>query len=283
MFNKVAIIGVGLLGGSLGLELRRKKMAKTVVGCGRSVPNLKTAVRKKLIHSYVADVAKAVADADCIILAAPVLTIENHLKIIAKKAKPGSLVMDVGSTKEKIVAAASKVLPKHIFFVGAHPMAGTEKSGADAALPDLFKGRKCFLTPDKKTFKPALRLAGLFWKKIGCSVETLSPTEHDALLAATSHLPQVVAYALMSVLNATMPPKKLAHYAGKGLRDTTRIAASPASMWTDILLANQANMLPLFTQCKKDLEKIAGWVKKGNTRQLTAYFEKSSRARRQIV
>lgn len=279
MFNCITIIGVGLIGGSLALEIKKKKLAKQVIGCGRSLKNLQIAKKRRLIDSATTQLEDAISHSDFIILCTPVQTIRDQLKIIAKKAKPGTLVMDVGSTKELIVKQAHKILPSSVFFIGAHPLAGTEKSGAAAALPNLFKNRLCLLTPTPHTSQKALKKIKIFWKKIGAKTLIYSPKKHDQLLAFTSHLPQMVSYALIATVGNGISLKEIQKLAGGGLRDTTRIASSPSEMWRDICLANKDSLVRGLKNFEKNINQLILWIQKGKAKELESYFEGAARIR----
>lgn len=282
MFNCVTIVGVGLIGGSLALEIKKKKLAKKVIGCGRSLKNLQIAKKRRLIDEATTQLEKAISHSDFIILCTPVQTIAHQLKIIAKKARPGTLVMDVGSTKELIVKQACKILPRSISFIGAHPLAGTEKSGAAAALPNLFKNRLCLLTPTSRTSQKALKKIKMFWKKMGAKTLIYSPKKHDQLLAFTSHLPQMVSYALMATVGNGLSLKEIQKLAGGGLRDTTRIASSPSEMWRDICLANKGSLVRGLKNFEKNINQLILWIQKGKAKELERYFERAANLRHSL-
>lgn len=282
MFHCVTIVGVGLIGGSLALEIKKKKLAKKVIGCGRSLANLQIAKKRRLVDEITTNLGKSVSHSDFIILSAPVQTILHQLKIIAQKAKPGTLVMDVGSTKELIVNQAHKILPSSVFFIGAHPLAGTEKSGAVAALPNLFKNRFCILTPTALTSQKALKEAKRFWKQMGAKTLIYSPKKHDQLLAFTSHLPQMVSYVLMATVGNGIPLKEIQKLAGGGLRDTTRIASSSSEMWRDICLANRQPLVQGLKNFQKNMNQLILWIQKGKAKGLERYFERAANLRRSL-
>ncbi|MBI2339971.1 MAG: prephenate dehydrogenase [Deltaproteobacteria bacterium] len=282
MFNKIAIIGVGLIGGSLGLEIKRKKLAREVVGCGRSRANLAVAKRRRLIDEATTDLAKAVKDADLVVLGAPPRTIIGHIGRIGPILERGAIVMDVGSTKDKIVRAAEKYLPRTVHFVGAHPLAGAEKGGAWAALPGLFRGKRFVITPAKRTSRKALAVAKRFWKKMGSETIILSPERHDRILSATSHLPQIVASALMKTIGNALSFSEMKKMGGGGLKDTTRIAASPAEMWTHICLENRENLLKSLRKFESELKRVVGLIEKKNAGPLKKYLERASELRRKL-
>jgi prephenate dehydrogenase len=262
-FKQVAIVGVGLIGASLGLILRRKRLADRVVGIGRRVDNLKTAVEMGAIDRYVADPKDGVRGADLVILATPVDTYERHLKDWAHCLTAGAIVSDVGSVKGTLVEQAEAAMPAGVHFVGAHPIAGKEKTGAAAGTDQLFMGARCILTPTKQTDKAALERIRQLWQETGSIVLDMDPHLHDQILGAVSHLPHVVAFALMNALaelrDRRLPALDLAGHSGGGLRDTTRIAASSPEMWRDIFLWNRDNLVAFiecYEQALTDLKQV---------------------------
>jgi prephenate dehydrogenase len=245
-FNQAAIIGVGLIGGSLGMILRRKGLASRVIGVGRRIENLKTAVELGAIDRYVVDPKDGVKDADLVVLATPVDTYDRHLKEWASCLKSGTIVTDVGSIKGGLVEQSERAMPADVHFVGGHPIAGKEKTGVAAGSDQLFAGARCILTPTKWTNQQALEQVRIMWQEAGSIVLTMDPHLHDKILGAVSHLPHVAAFALMNALidiRAQVPALDLAGHSGGGLRDTTRIAASSPEMWRDIFLWNRDNLV----------------------------------------
>ncbi len=262
-FKQVAIIGVGLIGGSLGMILRRKGLADHVVGIGRRVENLKTAVEVGAIDRYVADPEEGVSGADLVILATPVDTYERHLKEWAHCLAPGAIVSDVGSVKGRLVEQSEAAMPAGVHFVGAHPIAGKEKTGVAEGTDQLFKGARCIVTPTKKTDPQALMRIIQLWEEAGSVLLTMDPHLHDQVLGAVSHLPHAAAFALMIALadlrDHRLPSLDLAGHSGGGLRDTTRIAASSPEMWRDIFLWNRDNVVSFiegYEQALKDLKQL---------------------------
>lgn len=281
-FKTVSIIGMGLIGGSIGLELRHRKMAGHVIGCGRNLGNLRLAKRRGLADEVTRDTARAVRVSDLVIVCTPVTSMEALLKVIAENARPGTLVIDCGSTKSVVTAWAEKILPREIAFVGCHPMAGTERSGAAAALKDLFKKRLCLITPSRHSDKKTVEKVKKLWKKMGSRVEVLTPARHDNLVAAVSHLPQMVASALFSTVTGELSMDQIQNYAGGGLKDTTRIAASPAEMWRDIALTNSANLLNLLTRFEAEVAGLKKRIKKAAAVELKNYFSRVSEMRQRL-
>ena len=281
-FDRAVIIGVGLIGGSLGMILRRKELASSVVGVGRRIENLKTAVALGAIDRYVVDPKEAVQGADLVILATPVDTYERHLKEWASYLRPGAIVTDVGSVKGELVERSERHMPAGVHFVGAHPIAGKEKTGAAAASEDLFSGRRCILTPTEQTDPQALERMQFLWQEAGAVVLTMDPHLHDKILAAVSHLPHVAAFALMNALveiRAEVPALDLAGHSGGGLRDTTRIAASSPEMWRDIFLWNRENVIGCIKTYERSLGELRQLIQMGDAAGIEKLLERAKEER----
>lgn len=283
MFNFVTIIGVGLIGGSLGLDIKKKRLAGKIIGYGRSKKNLRVALKRKIIDEAVSDLRRAIKKSDLVLVCVPVRTSEKLLPLIAKWARPGALVMDVGSTKEQIVKKAGRIFPPALHFVGCHPLAGTEQSGAAAAVHQLFKNRVCIITPHTQCQAASLKKARLFWHKMGSRVVIMSPRDHDRVLAGTSHLPHMVSYSLMATLGRQISISAIKQLSGGGLMDTTRIAASPPEMWRDICLDNKRSLLHALGQYQKQVAQLSKWIKAEKSSALLNYFTRVSRLRRQLI
>jgi prephenate dehydrogenase len=285
-FKQVAIIGVGLIGGSLGMILRRKAMADHVVGIGRRVENLKTAVELGAIDRYVADPKEGVQGADLVILATPVDTYDRHLKEWAHCLTPGAIVSDVGSVKGMLVEQSEAAMPAGVHFVGAHPIAGKEKTGVAAGSDQLFKSARCILTPTKRTDPQALERIKQLWEETGSIVLTMDPHLHDQILGAVSHLPHIAAFALMNALadlrDHRLPTLDLAGHSGGGLRDTTRIAASSPEMWRDIFLWNRDNLVSYIDQYQRALEDLKRLIKAGDAAGIEKALERAKGEREKL-
>lgn len=286
-FKQVAIIGVGLIGGSLGMILRRKGLADQVVGVGRRVENLKTAVELGAIDRYVADPKEGVRGADLVILATPVDTYDRHLKEWADCLSPGAIVSDVGSVKGTLVEQSEASMPAGVHFVGAHPIAGKEKTGVAAGTDQLFKGARCILTPTARTDAQAFERVRALWQETGSVVLTMDPHLHDQILGAVSHLPHVAAFALMTALadlrDREIAALDLAAHSGGGLRDTTRIAASSPEMWRDIFLWNRDNVvhfIDLYQQALQDLKQL---IQAGDAAGIEKALERAKGEREQLA
>ncbi|MEI9963070.1 MAG: prephenate dehydrogenase/arogenate dehydrogenase family protein [Limisphaerales bacterium] len=242
-FRKITIIGVGLLGGSIGLAVKRRKLVGEVAGFVRHASSFKECEKAGAVDFATTDLLAAVSNADLVILCTPLAQMLPIAKQMLPALKRGAIVTDVGSVKASIVRELESLIAKSgAHFVGSHPMAGAEKTGVSAARESLFQNAVCVLTPTKKTNQSALKKLEQFWQSIGSRVFQLTPETHDALVSRTSHLPHVIAATLVNlVLNPTQP-KTQAALCATGFRDTTRIASGSPEMWRDIVLANQKNL-----------------------------------------
>jgi len=284
LFEQLTIIGVGLIGGSLGLAARQAKLVGHVVGHGRRRDSLQKAVSLKAIDRYCLSLSEAVADADLIILATPVGTFEKTLALMSSHLKEGVIVSDVGSVKGALVEVLSQLTPDRVAFVGAHPIAGREKSGVMAATPTLFNGACTIVTPTAQTDPQALKRVCRFWEALGARVSTLDPFEHDRILAAVSHLPHLLAYALMETLHhPRISPLDPVQYSAGGLRDFTRIAGSSAEMWRDIFLQNRSAVIETIDAYQESVERIKKNILRGDGQALTEIFERAKAIRKQVT
>jgi prephenate dehydrogenase len=238
LFNKVAIVGVGLIGGSLGMALKKKGLAAEVVGLTRRRETIRLAIKNKAIDKGFLQPSKALKDADLIVLATPVETILDFIPKITELLKKGSLVIDVGSCKEKIVSAMERKMPKGVWFVGCHPLAGSEKKGVNFSDARIFKGTLCVITPTGKTNQDAVKRIRKLWQLLGCRVVIWDPRTHDKRLALLSHLPHVLAFNLIE----TIPAEQL-QFSPRSLRDATRIASSDPQLWKEVFLLNAPQVL----------------------------------------
>ncbi|MFN3571078.1 MAG: prephenate dehydrogenase [Polaromonas sp.] len=262
MFEQLGLIGCGLMGGSFALALKRAGLVKRVVGYSKSPSTTERARQMGVIDVEAPSALLAVSGADIVLLAVPVSATEASFKAIRHLVGPTTLIMDVGSTKRDVVDAARRVLRDHLgCFVPAHPITGKEVSGVEHADPDLYFGKQVILTPIERTFTVQLEKAVNVWTALGCNVIKMSPQSHDAAYAAVSHLPHLIAFALINSISGQAQGKDYLSLAGPGFRDFTRIAASDPKMWRDILVANKEELLEqsrIFQNTLKDLEKLIG-------------------------
>src|SRR5436309_1815511 len=282
-FKQAAVVGVGLIGGSLGMVLKQRGLADSVVGVGRRVENLRMAVELGAIDRYVSDAKEGIRGADLVVLATPVDTYERHLKDWAACLEPGAIVSDVGSVKGALVGQAEGLIPERAYFVGAHPIAGREKTGVGAGSAALFHGARCILTPTSKTNRQALQTIRELWEAAGSTVLSMDPFLHDQVLGAVSHLPHVAAFSLMNALieirERKVPGLDLLAYAGGGLRDTTRIAASSPEMWRDIFLWNRENLITFIEAYERSLNQLKQLIRVGDTAGLEKELERARQER----
>lgn len=270
----VAIVGVGLIGGSIGRALLTRKLAARVIGVGRSPASLDAARRTGAVTETAVDPA-AVADADLVVVATGVKSIPRLLDAVDRVIEPGTLVTDAGSTKASIVAAWEKSRrSRRGRFVGSHPLAGSHRRGPEAADPELFTGRVTVVTPAAATPPADVEAIGSLWAALGATVFVMNPREHDRIVAATSHAPHVMAAALA----AATPPAALPFTAG-GWRDTTRIASGDAELWADILLDNAAAVTAAVKRVETAAARILAAVEAGDRRRLVTLLTRAKDAR----
>ncbi len=285
LFGKMTIIGVGLLGASLAKACKERDLVEEVVGYGRNRENLEKARALKIIDHCPADLAEAVKDADLIVLCTPVTTIIPLIQNMIASIRPGALITDVGSVKEPIVKEAEKLVPKGVFFVGSHPIAGGENSGLEASTANLYQGAKCIVTPTDKTNNSALEKISALWQAVGMQIINLSAEEHDFVFGAVSHLPHIVVYALMNTLGSlrTQDNREVTAFSGAGLKDITRIASSDPVMWRDICLSNRNHSLDLIDRFQNKLDEIRSTIEKGDGQALKEEFMAANKYRLNVI
>lgn len=287
LFEQVTIVGVGLLGGSLGLALKQLGLANKVIGVGRSRTNLELAVKVEAIDAFVGDANEVVGQSDLVVLATPVDTYLDHAKRWGECLRPQTIVSDVGSVKGPLVLEMESQLPPEVCFVGAHPIAGKEKSGVAYADAKLFHGARCIVTPTPRTRSEALKKVWALWEAVGSIVISMDPHDHDWVLGAVSHFPHVAAFSLMQTLrslqdNGKTPSLDLLSFSGGGLRDTTRIAASSPEMWRDICLSNRDNLLLMIDQYLVHLQEFQKILQENDGMKLQQILEESKRLRERL-
>jgi prephenate dehydrogenase len=280
LFRKIAIIGVGLLGGSIGLAVKRRRLARQTAGFVRRAASLKDCEKAGAVDFATTDLLAAVWDADLVILCSPLAQMRPLAVRLLPALKPGAIVTDVGSVKAGVVGELESLIAKSgAHFVGSHPMAGAEKTGVGAARENLFENAVCVVTPAKKTNRPALKKVERFWKALGSRVVELTPETHDTLVSRSSHLPHVVAATLANLILNPSQPKLQAELCANGFRDTTRIASGSPEMWRDIALANRKNLAKSLDAFVADLRKFQRLVKKGDAKAIAAFFETAKQRR----
>lgn len=258
--NKVSIIGVGLMAGSLALALKDKFSHLTIVGFARSPKTFNRLSKLNILDIVEKDLENAVADADLVIIGAPVFATIDYLKKISRFLKPGAIVCDLSSTKELVDAAAKKILPKNTSFVGCHPLCGSEKSGPEFSRKDIYKDSVCLIT--KQPGSEAGLVKGM-WEELGAEVIFIDSRKHDQILSTLSHLPHLIAFSLAAVAGANKNKFEL-----RSFKDMTRIAASPAEVWADIFISNKKNILSDSARFRRYLERLEKAINSGNKNKI---------------
>lgn len=283
LFRRMVVVGVGLIGGSLALAMRKHGLVEEIVGMGRAQKNLRFAQRQGMIDRYVLNETEISAQTDFLMLATPVRTTVPMTSAFLPQLQPGCIVSDVGSVKGEIVRGMERLLPGNIPFVASHPIAGSEQWGAQAAKADLFVGHRCILTPTKRTDARALKKIASLWRRVGAKVEVMDPEVHDRILGVISHLPHVLVYALVNALARTrIPGVDLKGYCAGGFKDFTRIASSRPELWRDICLMNRRAIGRSLGDYIENLEQLKLWIEDGKSALLEKEFARANEIRGQI-
>ncbi len=284
-FDRITLIGIGLIGSSLAHDIKRLGLAKEVVVATRSAETLKRAEELQLGDRYTTSSAEAVKDADLVIVSVPVGASESVAKEIASTLKHGAIVTDVGSTKASVIAQMQPHMPDHVHFIAGHPIAGTEKSGPDAGFPGLFEGRWCILTPLEGTDPVALKTLRGFWEALGSRVDEMDAQHHDKVLAIVSHLPHLIAYNIVGTADdlETVTESEVIKYSASGFRDFTRLAASDPTMWRDVCLHNRDAILEMLARFSEDLAYLQRAIRWGEGDKIFELFTRTRAIRRSIV
>jgi prephenate dehydrogenase len=278
--RKLTILGPGLLGGSIGMAARHRKVASRVVVWARRPEAADEAYKLGAADEVITDATRAVADADLVVLATPIGVMRDLVEQTKPALPNGCVVTDVGSVKYSIVAALSDALDGKAHFVGSHPMAGSEQSGIEAARRELFDGAVCIVTPREDTDKAALQFVHDFWKSLGCAVRTLAPQQHDEIVARISHLPHVVAAAVVNVVcNDGAHPL---NFVGPGFKDFTRIASGPSEMWTEICIENQQEIRRALDQLIEELGKVRTALENADAVELRTMLKRAKHFRDEL-
>ena len=285
LYQRVALIGLGLIASSMAHAMRRAGMTCEIVGTARSAETRATAEELGFCDRVVATAAEAVKDADLVVLAIPVGAMETIAKEIASNLTPGATVTDVGSVKKAVIEAVAPHLPKDVHFIPGHPLAGTEHSGPRAGFAELFDNPWNILVPDEKTDPGALERLTRYWQALGANVDTMDPDHHDLVLAVTSHAPHLIAYTMVGVADdlRRVTDSEVIKYSAAGFRDFTRIAASDPIMWRDVFLTNKDATLEILGRFTEELFALQRAIRTGNGEQLFNYFTRTRAIRRGII
>jgi prephenate dehydrogenase len=282
--DRLAIVGVGLIGGSLALALKAAGVVGKVVGVGRGMANLETALSYGIVDEITQDAAEGVRDADLVFLATPVCSLGPVTRQMMEHLKPGAILTDGGSVKQAVIDAIEPHLREDVHFVPGHPIAGTENSGAEAAFASLYQDRRCILTPTQNTDEAALQKVSRMWEIVGSQVVVMDVEKHDRVLAAISHLPHMVAYALVNSVGAyDRYNENILEYSAGGFRDFTRIASSDPTMWSDIALTNREALVEMMGQFETFFAELKQDVAAGDGERLFEFFLRSKQSRDEIL
>jgi cyclohexadieny/prephenate dehydrogenase len=285
LFNRLSLIGVGLIGSSIARAARAQAVVREIVASARTAATRRRVAELGLADQVVESNAAAAAGADLVIVCAPVGACGGIAEEVAPKLKPGAIVSDVGSVKAAIVRDMGPHIPAGVHFVPAHPVAGTEHSGPDAGFAELFVGRWCILTPPGGVDATAVERLAAFWRALGAKVESMPPEHHDLVLAITSHLPHLIAYTIVGTADelAEVTRSEVLKFSAGGFRDFTRIAASDPTMWRDVFLANKDAVLEMLGTFNEDLAQLTRAIRRGDGEALFAHFARTRAIRRGIV
>ena len=285
LFDRIALIGIGLIGSSLARVIRREGLARHVAIATRGAGTLKRAGELGLGDSYTTDFAEGVRGADLVIVSVPVGSSGAVAEAIAPALKPGAIVTDVGSTKRSVIAQMEPHIPPGVHFIPGHPLAGTEKSGPDAGFAELFENRWCIFTPPEGADPQALEKLAEFWRRCGSNIDVMDPQHHDMVLAIVSHLPHIIAYNIVGTADDLQNVSKteVIKYAASGFRDFTRLAASDPTMWRDVCLHNRDAILEMLSRFSEDLAALQRAIRWGDGDKLFDLFTHTRAVRRSII
>ncbi|CAN7322200.1 prephenate/arogenate dehydrogenase family protein [Mesorhizobium amorphae] len=285
LFEKIALVGIGLIGSSLARVIRREGLAGHVSIATRSPTTLARAQELGLGDSYTTDAKEAVRDADLVIVSVPVGSSGAVSEEIAPALKKGAILTDVGSTKASVIAQMQPHVPEGVHFIPGHPLAGTEKSGPDAGFADLFDNRWCIFTPVPGTDPAALEKLSEFWRRCGSNIDTMDPQHHDMTLAIVSHLPHIIAYNIVGTADdlQSVTKSEVIKYSASGFRDFTRLAASDPTMWRDVCLHNKDAILEMLARFSEDLASLQRAIRWGDGEKLFDLFTRTRAVRRSII
>ena len=285
LFERLALIGIGLIGSSIARRAKRDGLARKVVCCAKSERSRKTALALDLVDEAHARAADCVQGADLVMLCSPLGTYAALAAEIAPRLKEGAIVTDVGSVKERAIAHVAPHIPAGVHFVPGHPVAGTEHSGPESGFAELFDGRWCILTPPAGTDEAAIEALAEFWRRCGMNVERMDAKHHDIVLAITSHLPHLIAYCIVGTAThlEELTNSEVIKFAAGGFRDFTRIAASDPVMWRDVFLDNREAVLEMLGRFDEDLTSLQRMVRYGEGAKLEDWFTRTRAVRRGLI
>jgi cyclohexadieny/prephenate dehydrogenase len=285
LFDRIALVGIGLIGSSLARVVRRERLASHIAISTRSESTLACAEELGLGDSYHADAKEAVRDADLVIVSVPVGASGAVAQEIAPALKPGAILTDVGSTKASVIAQMQPHVPAGVHFVPGHPIAGTEHSGPDAGFAELFENRWCILTPLPGADAEAVAKLAEFWRRCGSNIDTMDPQHHDKVLAIVSHLPHIIAYNIVGTADdlEAVTKSEVIKYSASGFRDFTRLAASDPTMWRDVCLHNRDAILEMLARFSEDLASLQRAIRWGEGDKLFELFTHTRAVRRSII
>ncbi len=285
MFNKVCIIGCGLIGSPIARAIRKNHLSSKIVSSNRSDSVNKKVIELKIVDDSSSDTKKMAEGSDLIIIATPLSSYEDIISKIKNSLKSGTILTDVGSVKENVINLIEKDVPANVSWISSHPIAGTEESGPEAGFSELFKNRWCILTPSKKAQEKDIKLLETFWKKIGSKVDIMEAKQHDYILSITSHIPHLIAYNIVNTSLNIQDEKEsvIVKYSAGGLRDFTRIAASNPIMWRDIFIQNKKNTSKMIDKFIEDLEDLKKAIENEDGKKLEEIFTKTKKIRKEIV
>lgn len=284
-FDEIAIIGIGLQGASIAINARDRGLAKRIVIGDISAENCARALELNLGQHATTNLGEAVANADCVFVAVPLGAFAAVGEVIGPALKPGAIVTDTGSTKKSVIRDLGPNIPSGVHFVPAHPIAGTEHSGPDAGLMDLFDGRWCILTPPPGANEAAVARVGDFWRATGSMIEIMEPAHHDQVLAVTSHLPHLIAFAIVGTATdmEDQLTQEVIKFSASGFRDFTRIAASDPVMWRDVFLNNREALLDCAARLSEDLARLQRAIRWGDGEEIEALIIRAREIRRALI
>ena len=284
-FKKISIIGLGLIGGSIGLAIRRYNKKIHIQGFAKSQLTLDVAASRGFVDETFLNLRQIDRDTDLVILASPLSTFKNIVKEILPLLKDDCVITDTGSAKCRVIDEIESILPENLHFIPGHPIAGTEMSGPESGFKELFDNRWCILTPSEKTNVNKLNEVKTFWENLGAMIEIMDPIYHDKVVAITSHIPHLIAFNIVGTANdlANINKKEVVKYSAGGFRDFTRIAASDPVMWRDIFVHNSEAVLEMLNYFSKDLDDLKLAIKEKNSEYLEDFFNKTRDVRKNII